>query len=158
MVLGSRVGLGVERILPGPEEEMQELTKAIGSAGELGKRSKGTPFLLQLRASFSSTGLGSPVRLNIALTMHLAQSRCSANVLAMHMSSCVEPGHRKCCQDSCTQSWSCRGAYFGPRVISCLRDEENGLASKAGKLFLAPCKPGFSSASSETLLCVFPFE
>lgn len=86
--------------------------------------------------------------------MHLAQSRCSANILALHKSSCAEPGYRKFSQNSCTHSCSCRGAYFGPHVISCLKDGENGLAAKAGKLFLAECEPGFSSASSE-LSCAF---
>lgn len=57
--------------------------------------------------------------------------------------------------DSCALLWRCRGAYFGPHVISCLRDAEKELAAKAGKLFLAECEPGFSSASSKNSSPVF---
>lgn len=77
-------------------------------------------------------------------------------LLLRHKFSCMEPGFRKFFWNSCTQTWSCRGEYFGPHIISCLRDEENGLAAKASKLFLAECELGVSSASSKTLLCFFP--
>lgn len=45
----------------------------------------------------------SHMRLNTDLTMYLAQSRCSTNVLAMHTSSCMGSGFRTFCQNSCIQ-------------------------------------------------------
>lgn len=84
------------------------------------------------------------IELNTDLTMYLAQSRCSTNVLAMHTPSCMDSGFRTLCQNNCIQR--CRGEYFGPHIISHLRDEENGLGAKVGKLFLPECELDFSSA------------